>query len=330
MNRVSVIVPIYNVGRYLTRCIDSILKQSHEDLEIVLVDDGSTDECVEMCDVYAARDSRIIVVHKPNGGLISARVAGLAAATASLAMFVDGDDWIEPDCISRCVEAWENNDVDLVCFGTLVCEADGVRQRSFGLRAGLYTRADIEKEVFPLLVEDEYGRHFDTSLWGKLYDSDRLRAAYVGVDDCITLGEDGVVTRPYVLACESMCVLDRCLYNYNRENQSSMTRSLKPISWDNARMIRKRFLDIFSPLGIDWVRQVNRNTAHNLLITTLSQFNGKDGYLRTSQSIRREMKKPEWRGALQDTGYKSTALKAMTFCMRHGFVLPIWLYSKTR
>jgi len=93
---ISVIVPIYNVGDYLRKCIDSIINQTYTNLEIILVDDGSTDNCGSICDEYKLKDNRIKVIHKPNGGLSSARNAGLDIATGSLIGFVDSDDYIEP------------------------------------------------------------------------------------------------------------------------------------------------------------------------------------------------------------------------------------------
>lgn len=97
MAEVSIIVPIYNIEQYVGKCIDSILGQTYPLFELILVDDGSTDTSGKICDRYAALDSRIKVLHKKNGGLTSARNAGLKVATGDWIMHVDGDDWIEPD-----------------------------------------------------------------------------------------------------------------------------------------------------------------------------------------------------------------------------------------
>ncbi len=94
---ISVIVPVYNVEKYMERCVDSILRQTYTNIEIILVDDGSTDASSRLCDEYAARDGRIKVVHKENGGLSDARDAGLAVAEGDYIGYVDSDDWIEPD-----------------------------------------------------------------------------------------------------------------------------------------------------------------------------------------------------------------------------------------
>ena len=96
----TVIVPIYNVEEYLGRCVNSILTQTFEDFELILVDDGSQDHCPEMCDAFAEKDPRVRVIHKPNGGLVSARNAGIMEARGDYICYVDGDDWIKPNLLA--------------------------------------------------------------------------------------------------------------------------------------------------------------------------------------------------------------------------------------
>ena len=111
---ISVIVPIYNVENYLYRCVNSIVQQSYDNLEIVLVDDGSTDRCGEICDDYCEKDSRIKVVHKRNGGLVSARKAGAAAASGDYVINVDGDDWVEKDYFENFVRGILSHEPDII------------------------------------------------------------------------------------------------------------------------------------------------------------------------------------------------------------------------
>ena len=98
---ISVIVPVYNVGKYLTKCVDSILKQTNCDLELILVDDGSTDESAMICDQYEEIDARVVVIHKQNGGPNRARKTGLQRARGEYVCYVDADDWIEDDMIEH-------------------------------------------------------------------------------------------------------------------------------------------------------------------------------------------------------------------------------------
>ena len=106
-SQLSVVVPIYNSDKYLCQCIDSILNQTYSEIEIILVDDGSTDTSPEICDAYAEKDKRIKVIHKKNEGLIKARLSGAKEAVGDCITFVDGDDWIAPDTYEqmlRCME----------------------------------------------------------------------------------------------------------------------------------------------------------------------------------------------------------------------------------
>ena len=110
----SIIVPVYNVGSFLPKCINSIISQTFTDFELILVDDGSTDNSVEICDAAAKKDSRVRVIHKENGGVVSARKAGLSVAVGKYAGYVDGDDWIDEHMYEHMVNAMEKYNCDMV------------------------------------------------------------------------------------------------------------------------------------------------------------------------------------------------------------------------
>lgn len=117
---ISVIVPVYKVEKYLSRCVDSILAQTYSDLEIILVDDGSPDRCGEICDEYAKKDARIRVIHKSNGGLSDARNAGIEAATGEFICFIDSDDYIAASMLMRLTQLQQQCNADIACCG--VCD----------------------------------------------------------------------------------------------------------------------------------------------------------------------------------------------------------------
>lgn len=114
---ISVIVAVYNMEKYLERCIDSILLQTYSNIEVILVDDGSRDASANMCDEYAKQDSRVKVVHKENGGVSSAKNLGLELATGEFVIFVDSDDWIELEMIEKLYSACRDNSADIACCG---------------------------------------------------------------------------------------------------------------------------------------------------------------------------------------------------------------------
>ncbi len=165
---ISVIVPVYNVEKYLDECVESIVNQTYNNLDIILVDDGSPDKCPEMCDQWAKRDERIRVIHKENGGLSSARNAGLERATGEYIIFVDSDDEISVDCIERLSATLKEEQYDVV-VGDILTIGDDVLRRKLSLKLadGTILRG---KEI-----ENTYRKDWNMIAQNKLYRSDFIR-----------------------------------------------------------------------------------------------------------------------------------------------------------
>ena len=159
MHELSIIIPVYNTAPFLSRCIDSILAQSFTDWEMILVDDGSTDGSGALCDAYRKKDSRIIVIHKQNGGAGSARNAGLDAAKSKYIVFPDSDDWIEKDAYQYCIDRMEKSGVDLLVFGSVntVYHEDGtiVSEEKGRIHACLYTTQEDCRAHWSELMETQ-------------------------------------------------------------------------------------------------------------------------------------------------------------------------------
>ena len=149
---ISVIVPVYKAEKFLDRCVSSILNQTYKDLELILVDDGSPDGCPEMCDRYALADPRVKVIHKKNGGVSTARNAGLEAATGDYIAFVDSDDWIEPEMYQTMMEAAMDHDCDVVMCDCVKDFADHSEVYSHDIRSGFYDSEQLKKEHYPHLL----------------------------------------------------------------------------------------------------------------------------------------------------------------------------------
>lgn len=228
---ISIIVPIYNVEPYLKTCVDSILAQDYPDMEMILADDGSTDGCGALCDAYAERDKRIKVIHKENGGLVSARKAGLEAATGAYVTYVDGDDSVDPDLIGRCVDALKSSGADVLLHG-YVKESETERQVKISpLEAALYEgeRLDaLRKQMLSLRGADTFAFGVEPSVWSKMFKRELLVKHQMPVPDDITIGEDVAVTYPLLASCKSV-LLDNDITGYRyRVTPVSMTRSLNP------------------------------------------------------------------------------------------------------
>lgn len=146
--KISVIIPVYKVESFLCRCIDSVLNQTYNNLEVVLVDDGSPDGCSAICDEYARKDNRVIVIHKRNGGLSSARNAALnSSLKGDYVTFVDSDDWIAPDTYEYCTKLMEKNKADIIQFGYMT-----TKEYTF--------ETNIKKEIIETFTNKEILRYY--------------------------------------------------------------------------------------------------------------------------------------------------------------------------
>lgn len=212
----SVIIPIYNVERYLKKCVDSVINQTLKDIEIILVDDGATDSCPEIADEYAKIDSRVKVIHKQNGGLMSAWKCGLENATGDIIGFVDSDDWVDPDMFEKMTACMTEHNVDLVC-ASLIREFDDKSQKEdVFVECGYYDRERIVSDILPGIISR--GTMLDRAVTPnrvtKIFKAEILRNNLKYCDERISLGEDFVIVFPYICDTQSLYVMDFHPYHY--------------------------------------------------------------------------------------------------------------------
>jgi glycosyltransferase involved in cell wall biosynthesis len=211
---ISIIVPVYNMEKYLDRCMDSVLNQTYTNIEVILVDDGSTDSSPKMCDEYAEKDSRIKVVHKENGGLSDARNAGLKVATGAYIGYVDSDDWIEPDMYERMYNACVKNDAQL-CVCRYFSEYDGKTVSGGTGKETVFDREGILRTY--ICGSDDYIIY--NSVWSKLF-----KRELVG-DMVFPKGrnsEDIMYTTKAFCRLEKAVYIDTCLYHYVLDRKDSI------------------------------------------------------------------------------------------------------------
>lgn len=166
---ISVIVPVYKVEPYLDKCVSSIVNQTYKNLEIILVDDGSPDNCPVMCDAWAEKDNRIRVIHKTNGGLSDARNAGMSAATGELIAFVDSDDWIVPDMYEKLYHRLTEDNSDIAVCGVQMVWENGASSRML-TREG--SRVLNQEEAMRAIIEESWLKQ---PVWYKLYKTELVR-----------------------------------------------------------------------------------------------------------------------------------------------------------
>ena len=226
---ISIIVPVYNVEKYLKQCVDSILAQTFSDIEIILVDDGSPDECPKICDEYQKKDARVRVIHKSNGGLSDARNAGIKAAKGEYIGFVDSDDYIAPDMYEKLYKMMNDTGADMA-----VCQAVIVTDDS----SAQYTDSDEIK----LLDKDEAlyrmicKRLFTVNSWNKLYKKNLFNNIMFPVN---MLYEDLATTYKLIDKCKTVVYSPMKKYAYRQRAGSIMNLTGYMVSTDKIKIVNE-------------------------------------------------------------------------------------------
>lgn len=234
---ISVIVPVYNVEEYLPRCVDSILAQTYQNLEVILVDDGTRDASDKICDDYAVKDPRVRVIHKENGGLSSARNAGMDIATGEYFGFVDSDDWIEPDMYAHLLERMQHYDAKMACAGRYDVESE-TGSKTVGLcppREELVSGEELVKRIF-------LWDNIDSAAWDKLYHRSLFEGIRYPVGKII---EDVPTTYRLALRAGKAVLCDKPFYNYfHRPGSITTQKSISGKSFHFTQHTAKIYPDI--------------------------------------------------------------------------------------
>ena len=220
--KVSVVVPIYNVGKFLKQCVESLCQQTYRDLEIILVNDGSTDNCLEICNEFQALDSRIVVINQRNKGLVGARKEGVRRATGDYLAYVDGDDWVEPNIYKHMVDCATKHDVDVVIGGHLEDFPGRVEELQNVIPPGLYEAEQLRERVFNRMLCTDYFSQFGifSYVWGKLYKRKLVKYHQLQVDENIHIGEDAACLYPSLLVSNKIYISNQALYHYRQRTDS--------------------------------------------------------------------------------------------------------------
>lgn len=247
MIEVSIVVPVYNVEKYLDRCLKSLVNQTLENIEIILVDDGSSDNSPVMCDLWRKKDSRIKVIHKENGGLSSARNAGIKIASGRYIGFVDSDDDVELDMYEKMYIKAEKYTVDFVM-------SDYVREindedkynKSLNIDAGYYDKNKIVNDIFPDLI---MGRNIDygplLSVWHCIYKRNFLLHNNITFNEKVKWSEDNLFSAIVGYRAESFYYMkNQFLYHYYK-NPGTITTGYRKGAWEVYKLMNSCLYDYF-------------------------------------------------------------------------------------
>lgn len=254
-DKISVIIPIYNMQEYLDKCISSVMHQTYDNLEIILVDDGSCDQSLAICRKYQKSDKRIQVIHKENGGLVSARKEGIERATGEYVTFVDADDWIDENAYEKILDGTE--EADVIAYGLI--EEYGHKQisRRNDFMEGRYEESRLREEVIPKMLYR--GNFFEfgilPNLVCKLIKRSLLQSCCRKINNRVTMGEDADFTYHVMLEAKSLYMKDICPYHYIQRTASMVRNEVA------ADSLKSLFEDLNTAdktgENLQWQRQVH-------------------------------------------------------------------------
>ena len=334
--QISVIVPVYNVEKYLSRCIESILSQTFTDFELLLIDDGSTDRSGEICDEYAKKDTRIRVFHKENSGVSAARNLGLDNAKGEWISFVDSDDWVENDYLEKLIQG---KNFELIFVGIQSYNNTMSTNRIL---------ANFEKtEIYvdDINIENKIINNDLLAIgfcWGKLYKKFILTLYHIRFNESISNHEDHIFYFDYLLHCKNIYLSNAICYNYTfTENSSSLSHTLP--QYRQLIAVSNLFLEkypyIFSHLHITNKKYIKRIVTEYGLGTRraaiYSLYYYKENYKRRISFFKKQSKC--FRNIYLKYGYRSTPLKHLIIILFvsiylspfiKDFILKIFVYRQ--
>lgn len=259
---ISVIVPIYNAEKYLNKCLASIVNQTYRDLEIILVNDGSMDESLAICEKYKQADKRIVIVNKRNEGLVRARKDGIRIAKGEYITFVDADDWIDITTYEKVY----TGKADIISYGLTEEYENYSKKKTDKIEPGLYDKKRIHDQIIPNMLSSAIFFEFGMlpNLVCKLIKKSLLLETIDNVSDNVTIGEDVDFFFRTVYRAESVLIKTDVLYHY-RQHQKSMMRTKLP-----AERIKALYWDLYNIKeagGLtEWVSQLNQYITFVMLL----------------------------------------------------------------
>lgn len=334
MPKVSIVIPVYNMEKYLERCMESVLAQSLEDVEIILVDDGGSDKSPAMCDDYAVRDTRVRVIHKPNGGLTSAWKRGSLEATGEYIGYVDSDDFIEKEMYERMYERGVKTDADIVCCGlTHVYEDDPGRKwtEQMEFATDSLKKEELSELVYPTLINDGsfFGRRLQPNRVTKLVKADLVKKNLDLCADEVSIGEDYQFSLCMFLDAGRVEIIRDYFPYYYYMNGASMTMRHDKAYPDKIRIMRENLCRISDVKQVyDLKPQICNDYVSLLVLHTKSIVfkQKKTPYRNLKAEMKEVLSRADVKEALAtyDMPRLSFAEKVFLLLMKHRMYAVIW------
>ncbi len=270
MSELAIIVPVYNVEQYLDRCISSLLQQTFINISIVLVDDGSTDNSGEICDRWAKEDNRVTVIHKKNGGLMSAWKCGVQNSEGDYVGFVDSDDWVSADMYEKLMSVAESEKADLVTCCLIKEYEDGQKgkQLEYSIPSGVYSGEKITHDIFPFLIggNNYKNRGVSPNRVTKVFKRSVLLECMCDCDDRVTIGEDLLTTFSFIQKANKIVIMNDFYPYHYRIRSTSMIAKYSDGKYVKMNILRECMLRANKSPYYDFEKQINTDYIKLILM----------------------------------------------------------------
>lgn len=301
----SIIIPCYNVEKFVQKCTDSIIIQQGFDFEIVLVNDGSTDNTQNVLENLAKTDARINIINQQNKGLSGARNTGIEAARGELLMFVDADDWLEPNTLDIISKNFRGE--DLFCFSYNRVFENKIVPRNLKIN-GVYESSFIQRRIVGLLDNELADPSQTDSLvtaWGKIYKTKIIKESNIKFTDTKEIGtEDALFNIQYLEFAEKVKIIDVPLYNYLKNNFESLTKLYKPNLFNQWKNLYAKIFDLIKSKDTDFKKALNNRIALSLIGLSLNETFSEKSFSEKKQRISEILHDNLYQKAYQDLTLK--------------------------
>lgn len=255
----SVIIPVYNAEKTLHRCVDSLLNQNYSDMELILVNDGSPDRSLDICNEYKNRDARVRVIDKPNGGVSTARNAGLDAAVGEYVLFVDSDDYVSDSYFQTLDDLGRDGCHELLMFSFAVTDGSGMYPRASKAFA-----ANCAEECVPIFARMLCTKAINHPV-NKCYLRRIIADEHIRFPEDLYIGEDKVFNFQYVMHCGSCLISSEVLYYVSTENDQSLSRKIRPDLYQQFEILDARTRQTIREADIPEHHRAQYEAAENLI-----------------------------------------------------------------
>lgn len=327
---ISVIVPVYNVEKYLNRCIDSILSQTYQDYEVILIDDGSTDESGSICDWYSQKQEKIKVCHKENGGLMSAWMKGVEESSGNYLCFVDSDDWIEKEMLYEMEKELSGTVKEIVVCNHSIDRENGERRlEKNGLFPGIYEGIKIENDMIPYILGNE-NRTVSFSRCMKLISKELITDNIIFCNTSLKMGEDVSIMLPALLDVQRIVIMKDAYFYHYYYNKASTVHKYDRNLYTNIQLLRQVMLNIvikkFKNDNVKYMKlRVDMEYVFLLMLVLKNEVRGnKRKYIDEIKIVCKDEKN---RSIIKDTSVtiQNRSNQLIYFVMKHPNVISILL-----